>query len=108
MHGSCAIVNVPAFFTQKHGLGKVLLDEVFRHLELVETDFFGLAYNDRAVGLVSPCVCVMCPLSSSSVCPFIRPSLCMMSIMIVGNHNLEPVMTLSWRPVVRQKIKRCY
>ena len=54
---------------QKHGLGKVLLDEVFRHLDLVETDFFGLAYNDKNLGLVCSCV-LLCDLSSVllSVC----------------------------------------
>ena len=38
---------------QKQSLGSTLLDEVFRELDLLEKDFFGLAYGNKGLGMVS-------------------------------------------------------
>ena len=39
----CGII----FISQKRTIGEVLLSEVFKHLGLEETDYFGLQYLDN-------------------------------------------------------------
>ncbi len=45
-------------YIQKQSHGDVLLDEVFKHLDLAERDYFGVAYKDSDV-MVSVCVRVL-------------------------------------------------
>ena len=48
-------MNIPFLFpsfspsSQKHSLGSTLLDEVYRHVDLLERDYFGLAYSDSGL-----------------------------------------------------------
>ena len=53
-------------FLQKHSRGDVLLDEVFKHLDILERDYFGVGYVDSDV-MVCVCVCV-CVCVSVCVC----------------------------------------
>ena len=50
------------FFFQKHDQGQVLLDIVFKHLDLTEHDYFGLQLTDDSTD--NP-VSLSCCLSSS-------------------------------------------
>jgi hypothetical protein len=47
------------FLSQKNHQGEALLDEVAKYLDLLEKDYFGLAYIDEGmvVRTVSVCLC---------------------------------------------------
>ena len=48
----CVLLSLPF---QKHHQGETLLDEVAKHLDLLEKDYFGLAYTDEGM-MVGVCV----------------------------------------------------
>lgn len=51
MNGSClsvqSLISVFPFFFQDKSTGQAILDVVFRHLNLLETAYFGLRYLDQ-------------------------------------------------------------
>lgn len=44
----CSLNSVCICFLQKHDQGQVLLDVVFKHLDLTERDYFGLQLADES------------------------------------------------------------
>jgi len=52
------MLNFNVYVFQSSNLGQELLDRVFKHLNLLETSYFGLRYLDhgnQTVGYVSSC-----------------------------------------------------
>lgn len=65
--------TVQAFRVNKHDQGQVLLDIVFKHLDLTERDYFGLQLADDSTdNPVSSSSCLLFPCSFLCV-PFIKP-----------------------------------
>ena len=52
-------VLIDALYTQTKATGQILLEEVYKHLGLEETDYFGLQFIDRKQNVVSYAQCCL-------------------------------------------------
>lgn len=71
-------------YIQTKATGEILLEEVFKHLGLEETDYFGLQFIDRKQNVVSFAIADLCKelvptlftLPTVNVCVAMCPQLC--------------------------------